>query len=68
MKSTASRYAGPTGPDGKPMVKKIDIGVFEYQYPEKLSDRDIVYVATTESGKRDGSSWDNATSDLRPVV
>lgn len=24
MKSTASRYAGPTGPDGKPMVKKID--------------------------------------------
>ena len=52
----------------KPMVKKIDIGVFEYQYPEKLSDRDIVYVATTESGKRDGSSWDNATSDLRGAL
>lgn len=68
MKSTASRYAGPTGPDGKPMVKKIDIGVFEYQYPEKLSDRDIVYVATTESGKRDGSSWNNATSDLRGAL
>ena len=68
MKSTASRYAGPTGPDGKPMVKKIDIGVFEYQYPEKLSDRDIVYVATTESGKCDGSSWDNATSDLRGAL
>lgn len=68
MKSTASRYAGPTGPDGKPMVKKIDIAVFEYQYPEKLSDRDIVYVATTESGKRDGSSWDNATSDLRGAL
>lgn len=68
MKGTASRYAGPTGPDGKPMVKKIDIGVFEYQYPEKLSDRDIVYVATTESGKRDGSSWDNATSDLRGAL
>ena len=68
MKSTASRYAGPTGPDGKPMVKKIDIGVFEYQYPEKLSDRDIVYVATTESGERDGSSWDNATSDLRGAL
>ena len=68
MKSTASRYAGPTGPDGKPMVKKIDIGVFEYQYPEKLSDRDIVYVATTESGKRDGSSWDNATSDLHGAL
>ena len=68
MKSTASRYAGPTGPDGKPMVKKIDIGVFEYQYPEKLSDRDIVYVATTESGKLDGSSCDNATSDLRGAL
>lgn len=68
MKGTASRYAGPTGKDGKPMNKKIDIGVFEYQYPEKLSDRDVVYVATTESGKRDGSSWDNATSDLRGAL
>lgn len=68
MKGTASRYAGPTGKDGKPMDKKIDIGVFEYQYPEKLSDRDVVYVATTESGKRDGSSWDNATSDLRGAL
>ena len=68
MKSTASRYAGPTGPDGKPMVKKIDIGVFEYQYPVNLSSLDIVYVATTESGKRDGSSWDNATSDLRGAL
>lgn len=68
MKSTASRYAGPTGPDGEPMVKKIDIGVFEYQYPVTLSNLDIVYVATTESGKRDGSSWDNATSDLRGAL
>ena len=68
MKSTASRYAGPTGPDGKPMVKKIDIGVFEYQYPVTLSNLDIVYVATTENGKRDGSSWDNATSDLRGAL
>lgn len=68
MKGTASRYAGPTGKDGKPMAKNIDIGVFEYQYPEKLSDLDVVYVATTESGKRDGSSWDNATSDLRGAL
>lgn len=68
MKGSASRYAGPTGPDGKPMVKKIDIGVFEYQYPVTLSNLDIVYVATTESGKRDGSSWDNATSDLRGAL
>lgn len=68
MKGTASRYAGPTGPDGKPMDKKIDIGVFEYQYPVTLSNLDIVYVATTESGKRDGSSWDNATSDLRGAL
>lgn len=68
MNNTASRYAGPTGKDGKPMAKNIDIGVFEYQYPEKLSDRDVVYVATTESGKRDGTSWDNATSDLRGAL
>lgn len=68
MNNTASRYAGPTGPDGQPMDKKIDIGVFEYQYPVTLSKLDIVYVATTESGKRDGSSWDNATSDLRGAL
>ena len=68
MNGTAFRYAGPTGKDGKPMAKNIDIGVFEYQYPEKLSDLDVVYVATTESGKRDGSSWDNATSDLRGAL
>lgn len=68
MKGSASRYAGPTGPDGQPMDKTIDIGVFEYQYPMTLSNLDIVYVATTESGKRDGSSWDNATSDLRGAL
>lgn len=68
MNNTASRYAGPTEPDGQPMDKKIDIGVFEYQYPVTLSKLDIVYVATTESGKRDGSSWDNATSDLRGAL
>lgn len=68
MKGSASRYAGPTGPDGKPMDKKIDIGVFEYQYPVTLSNLDIVYVATTESGKRDGSSWGDATSDLRGAL
>lgn len=68
MKGSASRYAGPTGPDGKPMDKKIDIGVFEYQYPVNLSSLDIVYVATTESGKRDGSSWGDATSDLRGAL
>lgn len=62
------RYAGALDETGKPVDKRIDIGVFEYQYPTSLSALDIVYVATAESGKRDGTSWDNATSDLRGAL
>ena len=63
-----ARYAGPLDATGQPMDKKIDIGVFEYQYPQRMSALDVVYVDMTESGKRDGSSWDNATSDLRGAL
>ena len=59
------RYAGPLDDDGKEQDKTIDIGVYEYQYQLHL---DIIYVATIESGKRDGSSWANATSDLRGAI
>lgn len=59
------RYAGPLDDDGKEQDKTIDIGVYEYQYQLHL---DIIYVATIESGKGDGSSWANATSDLRGAI
>ena len=59
------RYAGPLDDDGKEQDKPIDIGVYEYQYQLHL---DIIYVATIESGKGDGSSWANATSDLRGAI
>lgn len=68
MGGSATRYAGPKDENGEQMDKTIDIGVFEYQYPTDLSGLDIVYVATTESGRRDGTSWDNATSDLRGAL
>ncbi len=59
------RYAGPLDDNGNEQNKPIDIGVYEYQYQLHP---DIIYVATIESGKGDGSSWDNATSNLRGAI
>ena len=59
------RYAGPLDDKGDEQDKPIDIGVYEYQYQLYL---DIIYVATIGSGKEDGSSWANATSDLRGAI
>lgn len=62
------RYAGPRNDDGTQADKPIDIGVYEYQYNTKFPEMDAIYVATTESGLADGSSWANATSDLRGAL
>lgn len=62
------RYAGPRNEDGTQADKPIDIGVYEYQYNIKFPEMDAIYVATTESGLADGSSWANATSDLRGAL
>lgn len=62
------RYAGPRNDDGKQADKPIDIGVYEYQYNTEFPEMDAIYVATTESGLADGSSWANATSDLRGAL
>ena len=59
------RYAGPLDDKGKEQDKTIDIGLYEYQYN---LDKDIIYVATSDKGRHDGSSWDNATSDLRGAL
>lgn len=62
------RYAGPRNDDGTQADKPIDIGVYEYQYNTKFPEMDAIYVATTESGLADGTSWANATSDLRGAL
>lgn len=62
------RYAGPLKDDGTQADKPIDIGVYEYQYNTEFPKMDAIYVATTESGRADGSSWANATSDLRGAL
>lgn len=62
------RYAGPRNDDGTQADKPIDIGVYEYQYNTKFPEMNAIYVATTESGLADGSSWANATSDLRGAL
>ena len=61
------RYAGPRPTqDTDPDPKVIDMGAYEYQY--KPFDLDDVYVDLQERGDGSGSSWDNATTDLRGAI
>ena len=62
------RYSGPKDEYGRAMDRHIDIGLYEYQYYPKFDKMDTIYVATQESGERDGTSWANATSDLRGAI
>ena len=63
------RYAGPrpTAQDTVPDPKVIDMGAYEYQYDNPF-DLDDVYVDLQERGDGSGSSWDNATTDLRGAI
>lgn len=63
------RYAGPrpTAQDTDPDPKVIDMGAYEYQY-DNLFNLDDVYVDLQERGDGSGSSWDNATTDLRGAI
>lgn len=68
------RYNGPkntkspTDQVNQQMSKVIDIGVYEFQYLFDFSQYNAVYVDTEDHGTGDGTSWVNATSDLRSAV
>lgn len=63
------RYMGPKPVFGQTaQPKKIDIGLFEYQYKTQFLTMDKIYVDTQERGDGSGDSWANATSDLRGAI
>lgn len=63
------RYMAPLDEDGQtPDEKVIDIGLFEYPHPADMSRLDAVYVATSDAGLADGTSWANATSNLKQAI
>lgn len=69
MEDGYARYSGPLNPEtGLTGDKPIDIGVYEYQYISNFRTMLAIYVATEESGDHSGSSWANATSNLRDAI
>lgn len=67
--SNYKRYMGPKPVLGQAaQPKKIDIGLFEYQYKTQFLSMDTIYVDTQERGDGSGDSWANATSDLRGAI
>ena len=67
--SNYKRYMGPKPVyDQAAEPKKIDIGLFEYQYKTQFLSMDTIYVDTQERGDGSGDSWANATSDLRGAI
>lgn len=63
-----ARYSGPRGENNEELDKKIDIGVYEYQYSLAFSKMPAIYVATVRAGDGSGLNWDNATDDLRGAI
>ena len=63
------RYMGPAPLQGETaQPKKIDIGLYEYQYKSVFRNMDDIYVDTQERGDGSGKDWGNATSDLRGAI
>lgn len=63
-----SRYSGPNNEENKPLCKPIDIGVYEYQYISNFSTMEAIFVDTISHGEGSGTSWSNATDDLRGAI
>jgi len=63
-----TRYMGAMDADGNVTNKRIDIGVYEFQYKFTTTDNEAMYVGTEDKGLADGSNWDNQTSDLRGAI
>ena len=62
------RYSGPMDENNQPQDKVIDIGVYEYQYVSNFSTMTAIYVDIVSSGLGSGTSWANATDDLRGAI
>ena len=65
---TYERYSAPYKADGSPEPRNIDIGFYEYQYVSNFSTMTEIYVDTIPRGLENGSSWANATSELRSAI
>ena len=65
---TYERYSAPYKNDGTQEKRNIDIGFYEYQYVSNFSTMAEIYVDTIPRGLENGSSWANATSDLRGAI
>lgn len=63
------RFAGPESYPGETAKDKvIDIGMYEYQYPQSMNTLRAIYVDLTSKGDVSGKDWDNATSDLQGAI
>ena len=68
MDGNYDRYSGPRGASNEELCKPIDIGLYEYQYVSDFSTMPAIYVDTLSRGDGSGSSWINATDDLRGAI
>ena len=62
------RYMGPTDDYGNADDRKIDIGLYEFQYQITFPELEAVYIGTEEHGDGDGRDWNNQSTDLRGAI
>lgn len=58
----------PLSPHSSNSTAIVDLGAFEAKSRVRLSFNNRVYVSTQWRGKGDGTSWENATSDIQRVL
>ena len=62
------RYMGPLDDNGSADDRRIDIGMYEFQYKLTFQDMEAVYIGTKEEGDGSGKDWDNQSTDLRGAI